>query len=167
LVIFVEYKLSYSMETRKKTVKTFKEFLSEKKNTQDGNKDKVDWHERKLKWLESIDLLYRWFDDNVSKSLKESGYDVKSSLEKITLYEDYIGSYETENYFIEGGPVSLKLFPAGTLIIGAFGKVNMQINGNTVKLVLEDWGKWKIVDGIGSSMRLRDLSEEHLVKYLD
>lgn len=80
------------------------------------------------------------------------------------MYEEYIGSYEIDNYIIEANNILIKFFPVGTIIIGAFGRVNMLLPNDTVKLVLQDWNDWRIVSGIGSSMKLIQFNEENIVK---
>ncbi len=70
----------------------------------------------------------------------------------------------SENYFITADGIEMKFFPVGTIIIGAFGRVNMILPNETVKLVLQDWNDWRIVSGFGSAMKLIEFNEESIVK---
>ena len=152
-------------EDKKKHIKTFKEYLEvRKKNDTVKEEKKVDWQSRKIKWLSSVENLYETVDNIIVKNFKESGFKVTANKEKIRLYEEYIGSYEIDNYIIEANNILIKFFPVGTIIIGAFGRVNMLLPNDTVKLVLQDWNDWRIVSGIGSSMKLIQFNEENIVK---
>lgn len=152
-------------EKNKKHIKTFKEYLEvRKKNDTVKEEKKVDWQSRKIKWLSSVENLYETVDNIIVKNFKESGFKVTANKEKIRLYEEYIGSYEIDNYIIEANNILIKFFPVGTIIIGAFGRVNMLLPNDTVKLVLQDWNDWRIVSGIGSSMKLIQFNEENIVK---
>ncbi|MBK8383835.1 MAG: hypothetical protein IPL16_18480 [Ignavibacteria bacterium] len=152
-------------EDNKKHIKTFKEYLEvRKKNDTVKEEKKVDWQSRKIKWLSSVENLYETVDNIIVKNFKESGFKITANKEKIRLYEEYIGSYEIDNYIIEANNILIKFFPVGTIIIGAFGRVNMLLPNDTVKLVLQDWNDWRIVSGIGSSMKLIQFNEENIVK---
>ncbi|MFZ1462258.1 MAG: hypothetical protein WAU38_15795, partial [Ignavibacteria bacterium] len=143
----------------------FKEYLEvRKKNDTVKEEKKVDWQSRKIKWLSSVENLYETVDNIIVKNFKESGFKITANKEKIRLYEEYIGSYEIDNYIIEANNILIKFFPVGTIIIGAFGRVNMLLPNDTVKLVLQDWNDWRIVSGIGSSMKLIQFNEENIVK---
>lgn len=152
-------------DNKKKPIKSFKEFLEERKiNKPLKEETQIDWDLRKKNWLNSVEFLYAIVDEIIINNFIESGYIVKSKKNKIWLNEDYIGSYEIDNYIIEVDNLSIKFFPIGTIIIGAFGRVNMLLPRDTIKLVLQDWNDWRIVTGIGSSMKLKEFTEENIVK---
>ena len=149
----------------KKHIKTFKEFLKDRsKNKPDTEEQKVDWEARKNQWLQSVENLYKIVDDIIVRSFREAGYQVESQKERVRLYEEYVGAYEIDNYIIQANAIFIKFFPVGTIVIGAFGRVNILLPGETVKLVLQDWNDWKIVSGIGSSMKLIEFNEENIVR---
>jgi len=149
----------------KKQIKTFKEFLeARKKNADEKEITKTDWDNRKIRWLKSIDQLYKIVDDIIVKSFKESGFEVSTKKESVRTYEEYVGAYEIDNYTISANSIVVKFFPVGTIIIGAFGRVNMMLPSETVKLVLQDWNDWRIVSGIGSAMKLIPFNEENIVR---
>lgn len=152
-------------EKSKKHIKTFKEFFEDrKKNKSDKEEKIIDWDERKNRWLKSVESLYNTVDNIIIKNFKDAGFQVSAKKEKVRLYEEYIGAYETDNYIVQANNILIKFFPVGTIIIGAFGRVNMLLPSETVKLVLQDWNNWRIVSGFGSSMRLIDFNEENIVK---
>ncbi len=153
--------------SEKKHLKTFKEFIEERKKQQSKSEErKVDWELRKSKWIHSVNTLYSHVDNLIVKSFQDAGIKVSKVKEKTNLHEDYIGSYEIDNYTITADDIKIKFFPMGTIILGAYGRVNMLLPSDTVKLVLEDWDIWKIVTGMGSSMKLIDFNEHNIVKLL-
>lgn len=151
----------------KKYIKTFKEFIEERKKQQSNKEEKqIDWNERKLKWINSVNTLYAQVDNLIVKNFEDGGLTVSKQKEKTNLHEDFVGSYEIDNYIITVDNIKIKFFPMGTIILGAYGRVNMILPSETIKLVLQDWNTWKIVTGVGSSMKLIDFIEENIVKLL-
>jgi len=153
------------MNTKKTQIKSFKEFIEDiKKDETKKNDKKIDWEERKIKWLKSIDKLYEKVDEIIVLNLENSGYQVNTEKEEVKNFEDYIGSYTFYNYFIKTEIFDIKFFPIGTLIIGSLGRVNMILSKETIKIVLSDWGIWKIVTRFGNSTKLIDFNEHNIVK---
>ncbi len=114
----------------------------------------------------AVDQLYRLVDELIVRNFQASGIQVSTRKEEVKIYEDYIGSYLMSNYIIEADGIAIKFFPVGTIIIGAFGRVNMLLPNETVGLVLQNWNTWRIITGIGSAMKLVDFNEGQLVKLL-
>ncbi len=155
------------MAASSKHVKTFKDFFYErKKHSTSAAHKNVDWESRKAQWLLAVDQLYRLVDELIVRNFQASGIQVSTRKEEVKIYEDYIGSYLTSNYIIEAEGIAIKFFPVGTIIIGAFGRVNMLLPNETVGLVLQNWNTWRIITGIGSAMKLVDFNEGQLVKLL-
>lgn len=152
-------------DSKKKNSKAFKEFLKKRKKYDIGKQDKkIDWESRKKQWIKSVETLYNLVDNIIVKNFQEAGFNVATKKDKARLYEEYIGSYDINNYTIQADNIIIKFFPIGTIIIGALGRVNMLLPGDTIKLVLQNWNDWKIVSGIGSSMKLITFNEENIVK---
>lgn len=154
-------------DKKKKHIKTISEFLADrKKNEPKKTEKKVDWDKRKTRWLKSIDNLYNTVDSIILNNFQKAGFKVTSKKEKVRIFEEYIGAYNVDNYYVTADNIEIKFFPVGTIIIGAFGRVNMVLPNETVKLVLQDWNDWRIVSGFGSTMKLIEFKEENIVKLL-
>lgn len=152
-------------DKNKKHIKTFSEFLADrKKNEPEKTEKKVDWEARKAQWLKSIDNLYNTVDSIIVNNFRTANFQITTKKEKVRIFEEYIGAYEVENYFITADNIEIKFFPVGTIIIRAFGRVNMVLPNETVKLVLQDWNDWRIVSGFGSAMKLIEFKEESIFK---
>ena len=100
----------------------------------------------------------------IINNFKKAGFQVTNKKEKVRIFEEYIGAYDVENYSITADNIEIKFFPVGTIVIGAFGRVNMILPNETVKLVLHDWNDWRIVSGFGSTNELIEFNEESIVK---
>jgi hypothetical protein len=144
---------------------TFKSFLQERRKSKSEKKEtKIDWEIRKEKWLNSITTLYEMIDTIIVKSFKELDFEVVTKKEMVRIFEEYIGYYEVENYIIKADNVTIKFFPVGTVVVNAFGRVNMVFPNETIKLVLHNWNEWKIMSGFGNSMQLVEFNEENIVQ---
>lgn len=152
-------------EKKKRHIKTFSEFLADRKNNEpEMSEKKVDWEARKTLWLNSIDILYNKVDNIIVNNFRTAGFQVTTKKVNERIFEEYIGAYDLENYFITADNIDVKFFPIGTIVIGAFGRVNMILPKETVKLVLKDWNDWRIVSGFGSAMKLVEFNEVNIVK---
>lgn len=144
---------------------TFKEFLENKKKEQKGSSEKkVDWEARKEKWLSALDTLYQQVDQLIVKNFQEAGYSVTTSKEETKITEDYIGTYTANNYIVDTDTIRILFNPIGTIIIGAYGRVNMVLPNETVILALPKWDEWKIVKGIGHARKIIDFNEQNLME---
>jgi len=153
------------METKKKHIKNFKEFFEDRKKVEDiSTEKKIDWDDRKLKWINSVNEFYIIVDQLIVENFKNAGYSVFTQKEVVKNFEDFIGYYEIPNYIIKSENIDIKFFPIGTIVIGALGRLNMVLPKETIKVVLSDWGKWKIVNGYGSDTKLIDFNEQNIVR---
>jgi hypothetical protein len=144
---------------------SLKELLEQKKIDLTKTENKIDWNERKEKWLSSINDLFNLVDSIIVKNLNDAGYeDIKTRTEEIKITEDYIGTYMTYNYFVETKPLRIVFYPIGSIIIGANGRVDMMIQSETIKLVLKDWVKWYIVKGFPSQIELVEFNEKNITE---
>jgi len=151
-------------DKKNKHIKTFSEFFENRKKNEPKKSEKVDWEVRKTQWLSSIENLYNTVDIIIINNFKKAGFQVTNKKEKVRIFEEYIGAYDVENYSITADNIEIKFFPVGTIVIGAFGRVNMILPNETVKLVLHDWNDWRIVSGFGSTNELIEFNEESIVK---
>lgn len=151
-------------DKKNKHIKTFSEFFENRKKNEPKKSEKVDWEARKTQWLSSIENLYNTVDIIIINNFKKAGFQVTNKKEKVRIFEEYIGAYDVENYSITADNIEIKFFPVGTIVIGAFGRVNMILPNETVKLVLHDWNDWRIVSGFGSTNELIEFNEESIVK---
>lgn len=137
-------------------VDSFEEFL--RKKTEEKETKKVDWEERKIKWLESIDVLYKDINEWLNPFIKEGLIKVETNKE-ITISEEYIGNYVVKRMDIYIGNDLVSLTPKGTLIIGAFGRIDMRGPNGEIILIQPEWNDWKFAKKT-PKLEMWDLTEE-------
>ena len=146
--------------------KSLIEFLENKKKN--GNKEKqIDWTKRKEDWKNSIEFLYSSLDNLIISNFKNAGYDVIPTYEELKITEDYLGSYYVQKYIIKADNIIITFNPIGSIIVGAYGRVDMLLPNETIKLIMPEWNVWKIVDGLGNTRKLLDLNEKNILKLFE
>lgn len=154
------------MEDSKKHILSFKEFVENQRISKSSSKmSAADWDERKKRWLASIDSLYGLVDSIIVKGYQLAKVEVKTSKRSVTLQENYLGAYNVDVYQIEIPSLRKRILlsPVGTLLVQAYGRVDMELERRTVKLVMPKWDKWMIVMSSGSTQKLVDLNEANLI----
>ena len=121
-------------------IDTFEEFLKKKKLEEKSKK--IDWNERRVTWLNSVDQLYlkirTWLDPFMEQSL----LDIKEK--NVEINEEYIGLYTIRRLDIYLGNDLISLLPKGTLIIGSYGRVDMKGPKGEIMMVEQKWSEWKL-----------------------
>ena len=121
---------------------TLDQFLRDKKEKIEEESPPVDWDARRIQWLDSLNHLYGVIDDWLSE-LKEDGT-VTVSTEPKTLEEEDLGCYEANSLVIKVGPAKVTLEPLGTVILGAYGRIDIKGSKGSVMLVEPEWNDWQI-----------------------
>ena len=123
----------------KKHVDTFEEFLKKKKKE---NGKKIDWDNRKKLWLKSLEILFNDIDKWLSPHIKKGEVEILKST--ITIREEHIGEYETQKIQINIGNGFIYVKPVGTIVLGAYGRVDLYGTKGDRILILEDWENMEI-----------------------
>ncbi|MCY4265965.1 MAG: hypothetical protein OXE78_14100 [Gammaproteobacteria bacterium] len=116
------------------TDQDFLEFV-ERKTAQAQSEKAVDWDQRRTDWLQELDHLYK----EMEKHLQPYGIEIKRNL--VTLEEEYLGAYETQNLTFTIGHDKIVANPVGTQLIGASGRVDLSGPRATLRIVLLGNGK--------------------------
>ena len=98
-----------------------RQFLEKSKTKEPESQ--VNWELHKNKWIEYVNSLYtnidEWLHDFVSNHM------LRISRETIELSEEDIGKYNIDKYIISIENYQITLEPLGTMIIGAWGRIDM------------------------------------------
>ncbi len=149
--------------TKKKHFKSFKEFLEDKKKTDTKDKTKsVNWDERKEKWINSVEHLYKLVDEIIVSNFEEAGFEIQKKKKEIQITEDYLGTYNLSRYYLKANNIEITFNPIGSIILGAYGRVDMILSFDTFKLIMPEWNVWKIVKGFGGARNLVDFNVENV-----
>lgn len=124
--------------------KDFEEMLNKHKKNSEENK--INWDEKKNEWLNFVKTFY----ESIEKWVKPYQDDKKLSFnyEKISLTEEYIGTYYVDCMTINFAGQRVKLTPIGTNLIGTKGRIDMEGARGIVRFILAD----KNSKGIGFSI---------------
>ncbi|MEK7433479.1 MAG: hypothetical protein AABZ74_10130 [Cyanobacteriota bacterium] len=95
----------------------------------DNNVDNnTDWEKTKKTWLNDLDTIYSsiksWFSDLEKEKLLTYSEETK------TIQEEHIGTYDVNILKIHTEINSIIFEPIGTLLIGAWGRIDFYSNNN-------------------------------------
>lgn len=116
---------------------SLEEFLRKKKRKDDQLKQAVDWEKRKTWWVSKINDLYKEVQEWLAPLVPEV---LRIELGTMPVYEERLGSYEAPYININVDFEVVKLNPIGTIIIGAFGRIDLIGEEGSVKILLEQRG---------------------------
>jgi hypothetical protein len=115
------------------TKEQFEKFVEQRDRASKEAKP-IDWESRKRDWLEDLAGFYSTIEGYLAE-YKNSGK-LKVERSRVSLTEQYIGTYQADSMAILIGSDKVTLVPVGTLIIGARGRVDMAGPAGTVKFIL-------------------------------
>lgn len=100
----------------------------------------IDWEKKKNDWLVQVRKLYAqiesWFGDLGN---------IRIEKQKISINEEYIGSYESERMLIYLNDSLVSLIPRGTIIVAARGRIDIQGPNGGSMIVLMGKGERPII----------------------
>ncbi len=109
-----------------------------RKKHQIKEKQGVDWNRRRNVWLNSVEAFYRdivtWLEPFTEKGLLEI------TCEDAVKREEHIGEYHLKKMILSISEETVVFDPVGTLIIGAWGRIDMTGRNGTIMFVLADRG---------------------------
>lgn len=101
-----------------------------------------DWTERKNAWLKSLDELYSRLEGWLTES-KEAGV-VTTDRDWVSITEEYLGTYNAPTFRISLGARSVLFRPVGTLIVGAYGRVDVSAGSRRCLLIRSSANSWSV-----------------------
>ena len=120
-------------------IDSFEEFLKKK------NRDEkpIDWALRKTNWLNSVDEFYRNVNNWLTPFIKGSLLNIERN--DMQIYEQYIGHYYAPKLDIRIGNDIVSLTPKGTMIAGAYGRIDLRGPKSEIIILEEKWNSWKFI----------------------
>lgn len=111
----------------------FDEFIN-RKTAQSDAASSIHWERRREDWLADIEGLYR----DVARHLRDYLDDgrIVMSRESVTLDEEGLSRYSVPKLVLQIGSDTVDFIPIGTLIFGAWGRVDLVGPQGRVRLVL-------------------------------
>ncbi len=130
----------------------FSEFLKRKRQRETSTPP-IDWEGRKEAWLAKLGWLFAEITTYLKPYREEGDLDFFPNTTQIQ--EDFIGTYEVPVLKIQVGADTVEIIPKGSLIIGAFGRVDMTGPQGKLVMVLNETGE-------SPSIEVRILQENDL-----
>lgn len=116
------------------------------------DEDAVDWNERKDWWQRRVSALLESVERWITPLVKSNT--VSFSRESVSINEEMLGLYTAETGTIKLGKEKLHFQPVGSVILGGFGRVDVDGPNGTVMLILLS---------LAPNEHQRDLSEWYIV----
>lgn len=113
--------------------KEFDQFVKQMKKENETSSP-VDWNKRKDDWLGALTRLYSTVEDYLSKYTPDRS--IRIDYEDVNIIEERLGSYSARKMMLTLGKSIVELAPVGTVIFGAYGRVNIQGASARLRLVL-------------------------------
>jgi hypothetical protein len=111
----------------------FDNFVKRQK-AQASNASDVDPSVRRDEWLLRVNELYSLVEQYLDRYIKHG--DIELSYEPLEIEEEYLGPYQTRRMTLKIGQQNVALVPIGALIIGAYGRVDLEGPKGRTKLLL-------------------------------
>lgn len=100
--------------------------------------EQFDWEPRKAWWVSSVEGLMNdirvWLAPLAQEQL------IRFDVQPVDITEERLGHYRTVKGVVTLDGMSLSLSPAGTLIIGGYGRIDVDGPNGTAMLILADEG---------------------------
>lgn len=113
-------------------IKDLEKFLNDKKNETSFDKEKIE--ERINLWQKQVENFYK----NVElwlKILKDKKF-LTINYDEINKTEEFLGTYKIRKMLISIGNEILEIEPAGALVIGALGRIDLNGKNGNIRFVL-------------------------------
>ena len=118
----------------------------------------IDWDKTRENWLDVLHNLFAQMEEYLKRYIDAGEIGIRR--DKISLSENALGTYETEQLTFHIGNEKVIVRPIGTLLIGARGRVDLIGARGTLRLVLLDKGG----PALRSRIEIGGRAEEESVK---
>jgi len=109
-----------------------RKYAERQKQIADGNT--VDWENRRRWWQARASQLFDQIGEWLAPLIQAGS--VSFERPKVPLHEDDLGAYEIESGIIRLGPDKIVLKPVGSVIVGGFGRIDVEGPNTRAMLLL-------------------------------
>lgn len=110
-----------------------------------GRQDNMtDWPARRREWTDAVSRLHAKIQGELLREAHAQGL-VSFSQEEKEITEDHLGTYRLPELLINFGSDTVRISPKGRNVVGAKGRVDLVGDLDSVPLVLDSDGTWRIV----------------------
>ncbi|WP_336238360.1 hypothetical protein [Enterobacter chuandaensis] len=106
------------------SIKNLKDMITQQKKEEEKDQGDVFIPEQQIKeYIELVERLYKLTTDSIAELINEGLIQVQR--EKTRIYEESVGEYEIDSLFLSINSKKIKFIPAGTMLIGSKGRVDV------------------------------------------
>ena len=119
---------------------TFDEFVKKQVDQAKANQatNEIDWNKTREDWLRELCDLYSRMEKYLKKYTDKD--QIRIRRDQVHLSEDHLGTYEAETLTFLIGHEKVVAKPIGTLLIGAWGRVDLVGARGSLRIVLLEKG---------------------------
>jgi hypothetical protein len=124
--------------------KKLAEFLEKKqKRAKAKAGDEIDWDDRRNKYLEAVNGLYREIEAELAEPIARKALTSRRRSKDLT--ENYIGTYAVDDLILIIGDEQVRFSARGRNIVGASGRVDVVGERGEATLILNPNSGWEFV----------------------
>lgn len=104
----------------------------------------VNWTSRRQEWVNAVEQLYHAITEDLLADSVSTGL-VGVSYNEKEITEEFLGTYQVRELLLNIGGETVRFSPKGRNIIGASGRVDLIGELDSMTLILEPVGQWRLV----------------------
>lgn len=136
-----------------------------KKKNQAASADRIDWDERRNKFVAAVENLYHQIEKILAEPIEKET--VKLSRRNKNLTENYMGTYAVDDLLLVIGDEQVRFSPQGRNIAGSSGRVDVQGERGEEILIVQADGRWRFVQSRHPTLRVVEFNESSFAEVLE
>lgn len=138
--------------------------LVEKKVKQSGTGERIDWDERRDKYIAAVNALYEQIERMLAEAVGEKTVMLQKREKQLT--ENYIGAYAIDDFILLIGDEQVRFSPRGRNIVAAGGRVDVLGERGEAMLILQGDSGWGFVQSRQPKVTVVPFNEATLAEVL-
>lgn len=137
-----------------------------KKQKQSNGGAKIDWDDRREKYLRVVNDLYDRIETILAEPIQEKTVAIQRRSKELS--ENYIGTYSVDDLILRVGDEQVRFSPVGRNIAGASGRVDvLGERGVPEVLIVQPDGRWSFVQSRQPTLKVVPFDESSLAEVLN
>jgi hypothetical protein len=138
--------------------------LVEKKQKQAATGERIDWDERRNKYVAAVSALYDQIQGMLAEAIGRKA--VVAERREKQLAENYIGTYAIDDLILLIGDEQVRFSPRGRNVVAAEGRVDVVGDRGEAILILRRDSDWEFVRSRQPNVSVVPFNEETLAEVL-
>lgn len=139
--------------------------LLQKKQKQSDGTARIDWDDRRNRYLAAVEDLYRQVEAILADAVAAKTVTIQRRPKELS--ENYIGTYKVDDLILLVGDEQVRFSPVGRNIAGASGRVDaLGERGVPEVLIVQPDGRWNFVQSRQPTLKVVPFDESSLAEVL-